>query len=333
MNPGQLDAELKRGLRPVYLVSGDETLLVQEAVDAIRTAAREAGFLERQVFHVDSNFNWAALLAANSEQSLFTERKLLDLRLPTGKPGDEGSRALCTFCAHTNPDTLLLITAPRLDASAKRSKWYKALQDTGTVVTCWPINAAQLPEWLAQRLRRTGLRADPDALELLTDRVQGNLLAAAQEVDKLALHADSGTITAAMIATAVGDSARFDVFALVDNALSGQAAQALRALRGLRAEGTEAPVVLWAVVRELRLLYGCAMERDKGVSVDRALAAARVFPRRQPMIKSALQRLSAPRLAALLRRAAAVDRAIKGADEGAPWLMLEDILLALSGAR
>lgn len=333
MRPEQLNADLKRGLRPVYLVSGDETLLVQEACDAIRAAARGAGFSERQVLHAEGSFSWSELLAANSELSLFAERKLLDLRLPSGKPGDEGSKALCAFCAATNDDTLLLITAPKLDAGAKRSKWYKALESTGAVIICWPIAVEQLPGWLEARLKRAGLSADSAALELLADRVQGNLLAAAQEVEKLALYADQGLVTVDTITAAVGDSARFDVFALVDTALSGNAATALRTLRGLRAEGTEAPVVLWALSRELRLLYNCAVPLENGAGIDRLLDANRVFDRRKPLFKSALQRLGSRRLTGLIRRAAAADRAIKGAGDGNPWLLMEDILLALAGVR
>lgn len=333
MRPEQLSADLKRGLRPVYLVSGDETLLVQEACDAIRAAARAAGFSERQVLHAEGSFNWSELLAANSELSLFAERKLLDLRLPSGKPGDEGSKTLCAFCAATNDDTLLLITAPKLDASAKRSKWYKALESTGAVIICWPIAVEQLPGWLEARLKRAGLNADSAALELLADRVQGNLLAAAQEVEKLALYADQGLVTVDTITAAVGDSARFDVFALVDTALSGNAAAALRTLRGLRAEGTEAPVVLWALSRELRLLYSCAVPMENGAGIDRLLDANRVFDRRKPLLKAALRRLGSRRLTGLIRRAAAADRAIKGAGDGDPWLLMEDILLALAGVR
>lgn len=333
MRPDQLGADLKRGLRPVYLVSGDETLLVQEACDSIRTAAREAGFDERRVFHADTQFNWSDLLAANSELSLFAERKLLDLRLPSGKPGDEGSKALVAFCQATNPDTLLLITTPKLESSAKRAKWFKALETAGAVVICWPIAVEQLPGWLEGRLTRAGLHADTAALELLADRVQGNLLAAAQEIEKLRLYADAGTITADTIAAAVGDSARFDVFALVDTALAGNAGGALRTLRGLRAEGTEVPIVLWAVAKELRLLYGCALALENGAGVDRLLDAERVFDRRKPLLKKALRQLRARRIAGLIRRAAAADRAVKGVGDGDPWLLMEDILLALAGVR
>lgn len=331
MRPEQLAADLKRGLRPVYLVSGDETLLVQEACDAIRAAARDAGFSDRQVMHVEAGFNWSEVLAASQEMSLFAERKLLDLRLPSGKPGDEGSKTLVAYCESTNEDTLLLITAPKLDGSAKRAKWYKALESTGTVIICWPISPEQLPQWLQQRFQRAGFNADPEAIQLLAERVQGNLLAAAQEVEKLALYAEDGRIDLNTVAATVGDSARFDVFALVDTALSGDAASALRTLRGLRAEGTEPPIVLWALARELRLLYGCAVPLAEGAGIDRLLDGARVFDRRKPLLKAALKRLSPNRLAGMIRRAAAADRAVKGVGDNDPWILMEDILLGLAG--
>lgn len=333
MRPEQLPRDLKRQLRPVYLLSGDETLLVQEGCDAVRAAARAAGFTDREVLHADSGFDWSRLTSANCEMSLFADRKLIDLRLPSGKPGDEGSKALCAYCEATNDDTLLLISAPKLESSARRSKWHKAIEATGVAIQYWPVSGEQLPHWLERRLSEAGLRADADALEMLCDRVQGNLLAAAQEVEKLILYAEDGRVTRSAVATAVADSARFDVFTLVDTALAGDAALALRTLRGLRAEGTEAPIVLWALARELRLLYSCAVPLADGGSIDRLLSDARVFDRRKPLLRAALKRLGPKRLGALIRRAAAADRAIKGAADADPWQLMEDILVALAGAR
>lgn len=329
--PTRLPARLQRGLDPIYLVYGDETLLVEEATDQIRAAARAAGFVDRQVFHVDPGFSWSGLLAASSEQSLFAERKLLDLRLHSGRPGEEGARVLRRLCAEAHADTLLLVTAPRLDAGSRRSKWFQALEKAGTVVACWPIADRQLPGWLEQRLQRAGLDVEPDALALLVDRVQGNLLAAAQEVERLTLYATEGRVTVDTVAASVGDSSRFDVFTLVDRALAGHSGPALRSLRGLQAEGTEAPVVLWALTRELRLLYRAALAGEQGQNIDRMLASARVLGRRQPLIKGALRRLSGRQLGTLLRRAAQVDRAIKGAAGEDPWRRMEDLVLALSG--
>lgn len=331
LRPEQLNRQLAQQLAPAYLISGDETLLVQECADAVRAACRAQGFSERLVFHVDNSFDWNALAAEFSALSLFAERKLLELRMPGGKPGDAGGKVLGAFCAAPNPDIVLLIQCNKLDGSSSRAKWYKAIESAGVTVPVWPVELAQLPRWIEQRLRGAGLRADGDALRLLADRVQGNLLAAAQEVEKLRLHVDEGQlIDAALVARTVADSARFDAFGLAEQALQGDTAGCLRALAGLRGEGVEPPVILWVLTKELRILYRCAEQIEQGLSPDRALDGAGVWDRRKPVVRSALKRLQRPALAHLLRLANRTDAAIKGSADD-PWLLLDQLILGFSG--
>ena len=226
--PAQLAKHLQGSLAPVYIVSGDDPLLCQEAADAIRTAARQQGFDERQVFSADASFDWGTLLQAGASMSLFAEKRLLELRLPSGKPGDKGAAALIEYCSGPAEDTLLLVSLPKLDGSAQKTKWGKALIEGPQTqfVQIWPVDASQLPQWIRQRLSHAGLSASQDAVELIAARVEGNLLAAAQEVEKLKLMAEEGQITVETVQAAVADSARFDVFGLVDAVLNGEAAHA-----------------------------------------------------------------------------------------------------------
>jgi DNA polymerase-3 subunit delta len=324
LRPEQLEKQLAQQLAPVYLISGEETLLAQECADTLRRACRQQGFGERRVLHVDASFDWQQLRGETSALSLFAERKLIELRMPGGKPGDKGAAALEHYCRHANPDTVLLILSEKPDA---RSKWYKAIDAAGVTVQVWPVDAAQLPRWIEQRLRARGLSASGDAVQLLAERVQGNLLAAAQEIEKLQLYTDAKTIDVDTVAATVGDSARYNAFALADQMLAGQTAAGLRALAGLRGEAVEAPVVLWALTKELRVLYRCAELIEQGQSADRAMAAAAVWDRRKPLVKQALQRLRRAQIGALLQLARRVDAAVKGAAPDDPWQLLDQLLM------
>ncbi|MCF5632714.1 DNA polymerase III subunit delta, partial [Pseudomonas syringae] len=275
--PAQLGKHLQGTLAPVYVISGDDPLLCQEAADAIRAAARQQGFDERQVFSADASFDWGTLLQAGASMSLFAERRLLELRLPSGKPGDKGAAALMEYCARPAEDTLLLISLPKLDGSAQKTKWGKALIEGAQTqfVQIWPVDIGQLPQWIRQRLSQAGLAATQDAVELIAARVEGNLLAAAQEIEKLKLMAEEGQITVETVQAAVADSARFDVFGLTDAVLNGEAAHALRMLEGLRGEGVETPVILWALTRELRALANMSQQFSQGVPLDKIFSSAR----------------------------------------------------------
>lgn len=335
--PAQLAKHLQGNLAPVYIVSGDDPLLCQEAADTIRQAARQQGFDERQVFSADASFDWGTLLQAGASMSLFAEKRLLELRLPSGKPGDKGAAALMEYCSRPAEDTLLLISLPKLDGSAQKTKWGKALVEGAQTqfIQIWPVDSSQLPQWIRQRLSQAGLSATQDAVELIAARVEGNLLAAAQEIEKLKLMAEDGQITVETVQGAVADSARFDVFGLVDAILNGEPAHALRMLEGLRGEGVEPPVILWALARELRVLANIALQYSQGTPLDKCFSQTRppVWDKRKPLMSKALQRHSAQRWAQLLLEAQRIDAQIKGQAAGSPWMSLSRLSLLMSGQR
>jgi DNA polymerase-3 subunit delta len=331
----QLEKQLAQQIAPVYLLSGDETLLVQECADIVRAGCRKQGFNERQVFHVDAKFDWQIIVSEISAMSLFADKKLIELRLPTGKPGDAGSAALEYYCQNPNPETTLLIICGKLESSSTRSKWHKAVDAVGATIPIWPIELNQLPRWIEQRLRSRGLTASNDAIQLLAERVQGNLLACAQEIEKLALYFDNEEggpkqIDLETVAAAVGDNARYDVFGLADQALSGQTAACLKALAGLRGEGQEPPVILWALTKEIRVLYRCAEFIEQGQHPDQAIDSAGVWEKRKPLLRQAVQRMSRAYVSKLLILAQQVDAAIKGAAPDDPWVLLDRLVLRLS---
>ena len=328
-----LDKQLAGGLAPVYVVSGDEPLQVGEAADAVRAAARAAGYTNRERFEAGTGFDWDRLAAEANSLSLFAEQKIIDLRIPGGKPGKDGGAALAGYCAAPPPDTLLLVTLPRLDRAQLNSKWVKALENAGVLVQIWPIEGRQLVPWIEQRLRRAGLRPGPQVAALLAERVEGNLLAANQEIEKLLLLHGPGDIDAEGLAAAVADSARYDVFELVDSALRGEPARCVRILAGLRGEGVAPPVVLWALARELRGLLGLAQELARGISADQAMTRARVWDKRKPVLGAGLKRLRPAELRQLLARCQSIDGVIKGIRRDDPWRWLEQAVLQLAGAR
>ncbi|SHF02874.1 DNA polymerase III, delta subunit [Microbulbifer donghaiensis] len=329
INPRQLQQNLNKGLAPIYVVSGDEPLLVQECCDSIRTAARNSGFSERELLHAEHNFDWGQLIASAGSMSLFAEKKVIEVRLPGGKPGDKGSKALQEFAALASDDLLLLLVLPKLDRSQLNSKWIKALEQQGVLIQIWPVDAQEMPRWIHQRLRAAGLDAEPEAIQILAERVEGNLLAASQEIEKLKLLSQDNLITAATMSDAVASSARYDVFGLIDRALAGDAESAVKTLHGLRAEGIEAPVVLWALAREIRSLLEIGEKLDQGQPLARLVR----IQKRQPLIQAALARLRPRALESLLLRARAVDTAIKGGRDQDPWTGLLELTLNLCGRR
>ena len=337
LNPAQLAKHLQGTLAPVYLISGDEPLLFQESADSVRRACREAGYDERQVFNVEAHFDWGQLHQAGASLSLFAQKRLIELRVPSGKPGDKGAAALLEYVARPPEDTVLLVSLPKLDTSTQKTKWAKALIESPLVqfVQIWPIELSQLPQWIRQRLAQAGLSASADAVDMIAARVEGNLLAAAQEVEKLKLLAEGNQIDADTVQAAVADSARFDVFGLIDAALAGDAAHALRMLEGLRGEGVEAPVVLWALAREIRQLAGLAQQYAQGVPLEKAFASARppVWDKRRPLMSKALQRHASARWGQMLMLAQHVDAQIKGQMAGDAWASLAQLAVQLAGQR
>jgi DNA polymerase-3 subunit delta len=333
IQPDQLESRLRGGLAPVYFISGDEPLRVMEAADAVRTRARAAGFDEREVLSVATGFDWNSLAEAAGSLSLFASRRLIDLRLPSGKPGDAGAKALRAYAEAPPGDTLLLITAGKLDPAARKSRWVRALDQAGVVVFVWPLDHRQLHAWVRARLQRRGLEATPEAAALLAERVEGNLLACVQEIDKLYLLRGAGRIDASDIAGAVADSARFDVYDLVDAALAGDAVRSVRILNGLQGEGVASAVVLWALSRDLRQLTAMARMLAAGQGIAQVLARFRVWQSRTAVFSRALQRQSLTACNRLLRRCALIDRIIKGQAAGNVWDELLQLTLWLAGMQ
>ena len=327
----QLEQHLRQGLHPVYLISGDEPLLVQEACDAIRQAARQAGHDERQVLHVDRQFDWQRLQDEANALSLFAERKLTELRIPNGKPGTHGSKALVAYCERLPDDTILLIEAGKIDAGGMKSKWVNTIDKIGVVMQVWPVTLQEMPKWLERRSRDMALKLSQDAISALTDRLEGNLLAAQQELQKLKLlHADA-LIEDEHVLASVGDSARYDIFDLTDACLTGKARHACKILHHMQLEGSEPTLILWALSKELRLLQAMKTSGRSGASDEQFFKQQRIIKKRQAGITAANRRLTYANLQALLEVCKRVDDAIKGAHLDSPWSLLEQIALRFCG--
>ncbi|MEJ2140865.1 MAG: DNA polymerase III subunit delta [Gammaproteobacteria bacterium] len=327
----QLAVNLENALAPVYFVSGDEPFQVDEACQQIRQQCQSKGYNERELFHVDRSFDWQQLQSAAGALSLFSQQRMIELRLPSAKPGSEGARALVEYCEHIPDDTILLIVAGKMESSQTRSKWFKSLEQIGIVIQVWPIEKNQLPQWIRQRMQVRGMQPNDGALNMLVDRVEGNLLAADQELEKLRLLYGEVIIDEQQVAAAVSDSARFDVFGLVDAALAGNAQRASRILHGLMAEGVESIVVLWALAREIRSINAMSLAIQAGQSVDSVMGQYRVWEKRKPQVRAALQRYPARRWQGLLWQAGEIDRMIKGLSAGKAWDELLQLTLKVAG--
>ncbi|MFD0739542.1 DNA polymerase III subunit delta [Lysobacter koreensis] len=341
LKPEQLATQLESGpLRPAYLIAGPETLRVLEAADAVRAAARRHGVAEREVFEAEGNPrepDWDAITATMRAPSLFASRRLIEVRLPTGKPGKDGAALIAEFCADPPADITLLVTAGEWSRQ-HGGKWSEAIGRIGQVAIAWAIKPHELPEWIERRLRAHGLKADRGAVQQLADRVEGNLLAAAQEVDKLALLSDGSTLDAQRMESLVADAARFDVFRVVDAALNGQGAQVSRMLAGLRAEGEAVPALLGMVIMELQRGAALARISERGGNLAAEFKAQRIWDAKQPMYQRALKRHGVARWEAFVAQAGRVDRIAKGRgqpgeDPGDAWLALERLLLAVAEPR
>ncbi len=331
LNADRLAAQLQHILAPAYLISGDEPLLVSEAAASIRDAARARGFSERELHTVERSFDWNGLANASDNLSLFADKRIVELRLPTGKPGKEGSAVIAGLAERPVDDRLLLVITGKLDRSAAAAKWAKAIEKNGVVVQVWPIDRQRLPQWIRLRMQKLDLKASADAVQLLADRVEGNLLAAQQEIDKLALLHRDGVIDAEAVAHSVADSSHYDVFQLVDAADLGDAARSLKILHGLRAEGVEPVLVLWALAREIRTLASIAWKIRNGTPENTVLNQAGVWERRKPVIRGALSRHTMDSLHRALMTAAETDFVIKGLEPGRPWNALEALVAELAG--
>ena len=316
----QLDTHLARALAPLYVVHGDEPLLAMEAADAIRAKARADGYAEREVHLVERNYDWGRLAASAAALSLFASRRLIELRIPSGKPGTDGAAAITAYCAALQPDIVTLVTLPRLDRAGQNSAWFGALSGAGVVVNVFPVERRALPLWIGARLARQKQRAAEDALAFIADCVEGNLLAAHQEIQKLGLLYPPGDLAFEQVRNAVLDVARFEVSQLSEAMLSGDRARLARVLDGLAGEGEAPPRVLWVMSDDVRAVTRVQRGLAEGRNAADLFREYRVWGEaRQRLVAAAARRMAREALDAALAQAAAVDRTIKGLVKGDPW--------------
>ena len=325
----QLAPHLAKAVAPLYVVYGDEPLLAIEAGDLIRSAARASGCVDREVLVAEPGFKWEAFSSASRNLSLFGARRLVDLRIPSGKPGVEGARALEAYAADLDPDAVTLITLPRLDRAAQTSAWFAALERAAVVVAVQPVERNDLPRWVAERLARSGQRASADTLKFLADTTEGNLLAAQQEIDKLALLLPEGELDPDAVEQAVADVARFDVFELSEAWLAGDAGRALRILGVLESGGEGIPLIVWQLGEDLHALAAVLEATASGVPIAAALRTVRVWGKRQAALERAARRVDPEALPGLLARLALLDALAKGIGRGNAWDELRSLTLGL----
>lgn len=333
LKPEQTAQHLRsQKLAPVYLVSGDEPQQIAEITDAIRKAALGSGYLEREIFSQDTGFSWNDLPASAYATSLFADKKIIDLRLPSGSPGTEGAKVLTAYCERLPENTLLLITTGKLAAASLKTRWFQALERAGVFIQVWPLEGEHLQRWLQQRMQLRGMNTDLEGLKRLAARIEGNLLAAAQEIEKLFILYGAGFLDSAKIVDAVADSSRYDVFKLADSLLTGSPGRITKILAGLKDEDVAAPVVLWAIVREARMLCKIKQDMSSGKNREAAMQAQQVWDKRKALVAQALDRLDEAALHRILLLCAQADREIKGQQPGDPWqTLLRICLLFTSG--
>ena len=307
LRSSDLGSQLAKSLLPAYVIHGDEPLLAMEAADAVRAAARKAGFSERQVIEPGRSFDWSEFSHAAAAMSLFAEKKLVELRVPNGKPGTQGGAAIAAYCENPNPDQLLLVTLPRLDRTGQGSAWFNGLARLGAIVDVWPLDRARLPAWISERLARQKQRASREVLEFLAERVEGNLLAAHQEIQKLALLAPEGELSLDVVEDAVASVARYDPYDAAEALMSGDIARYVRVIEGLRGEGEAPTFILFVLSSALFALHDGSADRIFNRDLKRA-------------VEGAVRRFSRRKVDRAIAEAAALDRTIKGVGEGEPWM-------------
>jgi DNA polymerase III subunit delta len=329
----QLEDHLGRQLAPLYVLHGDEPLLALEAQDAIRAKARAAGCTERIVFQSERGFDWSALGQAADAMSLFSERRLVELRIPTGKPGTEGAEAILRYCERLNTEDVTMVSLPRLSRADQSAAWFEALSQAGVLVNIQPVERRQLPAWIAARLARQGQRAGGETLEFMADAVEGNLLAAHQEIQKLGLLFGRGELDLEQVRQVVLDVSRHEAGDLGEAMLAGDQTRALRVLQGLRGEGEAAPRLVWVLAEELRSVAGVAAALRQGRAAAAALREHRVYgERRQAAVVRAARQMSDADLRAAVHRAARCERSAKGVGEADVWAALEDLVVSIGAS-
>lgn len=334
ISPEQLSRHLQKQLAPLYTVFGDELLLSIEAADLIRTRAREAGYSEREIFTIDHHFNWADLRQSSSSLSLFGERRIMDIRIPSGKPGIQGSAAIEAYCHSLPPDTITLVTLPRIDKQGSAAKWFQALEKSSVMIPVSPVERGRLPAWIGQRLEMQEQSAEPETLQFLAGKVEGNLLAAHQELKKLALLYPVGMLSFNQVKDAVLDVARYDVFKLSNAMMAADTVRYTRILEGLQGEGTALPFIVATLAGQIRSLTVILEGRDSGKPLMQLMNQARVWGGdQQKVVESAASRLSMKQLVQALLHTAKIDRISKGVAQGDAWDELLQLGLRLAAGK
>lgn len=328
----QLGEHLQRELRPLYVLMGDEPLSLMEGTDSIRGAARRGGYSERESYTAERNFNWQQLEASSHALSLFASRRLLEIHIPSGKPGTDGGKALQALAAQPPQDTLTLVTLPRLDKSAQASAWFGALERSAVVVPLYAVELARLPRWIGQRLQAQGQQADAGTLEFIANQVEGNLLAAHQEIQKLGLLYPPGQLDGEAVREAVLNVSRYDVFQLGDALLQGDAARTARILSGLEAEGVQPLALLGVLAWLLRGVTRVKLAQTRGENITAAMQKSNIWGERQAMVTRMLGRVSLRQMNAAVLKMAEIDRICKGVAQGRPWLEISRLCIGLARA-
>ncbi|MBE0438818.1 MAG: DNA polymerase III subunit delta [Gammaproteobacteria bacterium] len=331
----QVTQHLQQGLSPVYLIYGDEQMLVEEASDLVRQHVRKLGADQRQIWHVDGRFDWSQLQWQEQTMSLFSSQRLLEIRLPSGSPGREGGEALRQYASQPPDDTTLLIISGKIDAKSTKSKWFTELDKIGVTIPVWPVDIGQLPGWILQRMRQRGLTAQLVVAELIAERVEGNLFAAAQEIDKLSLLCPSGVVDEQIVLESVADNARFESFGLMDSVMLGQTDKIPRMIARLRSEGLDILTIFSAVTWTVQRLVDMAIQLDQGITIERVFQAQKppVWNTKQAMTRMTLQRHTTQQWLGFIEMMAKVDQAAKGSLAQCPWSLLESVCMRIAGAK
>jgi len=335
VNAEQLASQLQKGLLPVYLVFGDEQMLVEESADEVRQKARQLGANERQVWHVEGRFDWSQIQWQEQTMSLFDSQRLLEVRLPSGSPGKEGGEAFRRFVDNPPQDTTLLIISGKIDSRSQKSKWFTELDKVGATIPVWPVDMANLPRWITQRLKQRNLTSSTAVAGLIAERVEGNLFAAAQEIEKLVLLCPDGQVSEETILASVADNARFQAFGLMDTVFKGQAAKIPRMINQLKSEGNDILAIFSAVSWSLHRMVDMAFELNQGTQIEQVFRAQKppIWDKAKPITRQALERHDAKKWQQFLQQMAEIDQAAKGTVPKCPWTLLESLCLNVAGVN
>jgi len=332
-SPQTIKNQMAKQMSSVYLVSGDEPLQLMETCDDIRVVARNKGFAEREIFHIDKKFDWSDLFASTCTMSLFSHLRMIELRIGNGKLGDKGGKALVELLSNLPQDTIILIISEKLDAATQRTKWFKCVESVGVNVQIWPIEPNRLPAWIQLRMQIKGLKPTREAIQILAERGEGNLLSIAQDIEKLILMGCQTQVTAEDVLQSVSENARFDIYGFVDTCLQGDVKRVVRMLEGLKGEGVEPILVLWALSREIRSLLQMAKQLTSSSSIDHVISSNRVWAKRKMLVSTGLRRHNVKQWEQLLVQAGQIDLTIKGLGAGKVWDQLLQLCLEIAGLR